>query len=181
MGFFSKYYKMAEQDTNDLEKKELEALVEKGVRWKCKKASILRFIGDKEREFTIKPLSLGLIFMLSSEFKKITFDPNKLQENWLSESKKLMETAPMPLARIVMISVLRNKTTIRFFGNWVANYFMNRVEPKQLLDLALAINQMCNPQDFILSIKYLSVHATIIKPPHLVENTVQEADEEVIL
>lgn len=172
---------LTEQEINELEKKELDSLIERGVKWSCKKTSISRFIGNKEREFTIKPFSLGLILMLSAEFKKISFDPNKLQENWLSESKRLMETAPVPLSRIIMISVLRNKTMIKFFGNWVAEYFLNRVEPKQLLDLSLIINQMCNPQDFILSIKYLSVHQMIIKPPHLIENQKQEVEEEEVI
>lgn len=172
---------LTEQEINELEKRELDSLIEKGAKWSCKKFPIFSFIGKKETEYTIKPFSLGLVLMLSSEFKKISFDPNKLEENWLSESKRLMETAPVPLSRIVMISVLRNRTLIKFFGNWVADYFLNIVEPKQLLELSLIINQMCNPQDFILSIKYLSVHQMIIKPPHLIENQKQEVEEEVIL
>lgn len=171
---------MSEQEINNLEKKEIDALIERGLKWNCKKNSLLRFIGSETREFIIKPFSLGLILMLSAEFKKINFNPHKIDDNWMSESKNLMATAPEPLSRIIMIAVLRNKVLIKYFGGFVANYFLNRVEPKQLLELAMIINQMCNPTDFILSIKFLSIHQMIIKPPHLIEKIATE-EEEVIL
>jgi len=162
-GFFSN------MDLLNAEKSELDVMIDKGVEFKIPKRSIFRFLGKKERTFTINQPYLGTLDLLSAEFIKIDFDEERLKNDGLSESKLLASRSCKVLANILAISVLNSKIKIRLFKWILSNYFLWRVTPKKMLDLSLVINYMMNLEGFINSIRLNAVNRTA--SPTLIEMT----------
>ena len=157
----------------NLEREELDLMVDKGVNFTVKKRSILRFIGRPERGFTIYQPYLGTLDLLSREFLKIEFDEEKLQTDGLSESKRLGSKAAKVLADILAIAVLSDKWKIRLFKKALSSYFLWRVTPSKMLELSMIINIMMNLEGFINSIRLNAIHKTA-NPPKLIETEPQE-------
>ncbi len=157
----------------NLEREELDLMVDKGVKFTVKKRSILRLIGSPEREFTIYQPYLGTLDLLSHEFIKIEFDEEKLQADGLSESKRLGSKAAKVLADILAIAVLSDKWKIKLFKKALSSYFFWRVTPSKMLELSMIINIMMNLEGFINSIRLNAIHRTAT-PPKLIETTQQE-------
>ena len=157
----------------NLEREELDLMVDKGVKFTVKKRSILRLIGSPEREFTIYQPYLGTLDLLSHEFLKIEFDEEKLRTDGLSESKRLASKAAKVLADILAIAVLSDKWKIKLFKPFLSQYFLWRVTPSKMLELSMIINIMMNLEGFINSIRLNAIHRTA-NPPKLVETNHQE-------
>jgi len=157
----------------NLEREELDLMVDKGVKFTVKKRSILRLIGSPEREFTIYQPYLGTLDLLSHEFLKIEFDEEKLRTDGLSESKRLGSKAAKVLADILAIAVLSDKWKIKLFKSFLSQYFLWRVTPSKMLELSMIINIMMNLEGFINSIRLNAVNKTA-SPPKLIETNHQE-------
>jgi hypothetical protein len=157
----------------NLEREELDLMIDKGVEFTVKKRSILQFIGSPERKFIIRQPYLGTLDLLSREFLQIEFDEQKLQADGLSESKKLASKASKVLANILAISVLSSSWKIWLFLPLLSKYFLWRVTPSKMLELSLIINYMMNLEGFINSIRLNAVNKTA-SPPSPIEKTTQE-------
>lgn len=148
-----------------LEKNELDLLIEKGVRFKVKKTSLLQYFGKKEREFEIFQPYLGTLDYLSAQYLKLDYSAQKLaNENWLNESKRLQAAHSKTCANIVAIAVLNSKWKIKLFYKFLANYFFWHLKPDKLSKIAEIILQMSNISDFTNSIRLMSIMETTTAP-----------------
>jgi len=148
-------------ETEDLiqkerEGKELDILLEKGMRFTVPKKSLLRIVGGKERSFYIYQPYLGTLDLLSREFLEMEISEEKLQKNPIQEAKSIALTSAKRCARIVAIAVLNNRTKVALFASILTWYFLWRITPTKLFQLTIIINKMNNYGDFINSIRYLS-------------------------
>ena len=157
-----------EVDNLETEKKALNTLLQKGMKFSVPKHGLLRLLSKKkEREFTIVQPFLGTLDMLSEIFLQIEFDEKKIQENPLSESKYLLKYSGK-LAQIVAIAVCNSNTKFRIRGKKLTRYFLWHLTPEKMLQIVLIISSMNNTMDFINSIRLMSVVRTTI-PKALIE------------
>lgn len=159
----------------DLEQSELHLMIDKGVKFKVKKVSILKYFGLPERTFTIQQPYLHTLDLLSLEFLEIDFDEERLRQDGLSESKRLIHNSSKRLANILAIAVLCSSWKINLFKPFLSRYFMRRVTPAKMLELSMIINIMMNLENFINSIRLNAVHKTA-NPPKLIEEKRSQED-----
>ena len=149
---------MTAVETYQAERREANILIEKGVKFKTKKVSFLKYFSkEKERTFVIQQPFLGTLDILSELFLSIEFDEKQIEENPLSSSKELVSKSAKKCALVVAVAVLNSKWLIRVFSKVLANYFLWRVKPSDLINIAFIINQVNNYGDFTNSIRLMSV------------------------
>ena len=162
--------KTEEFNALEAEKNEIDILIDRGVSFKTPKRSLLRYLSKKkEREFRIKQPYAGTLDILSGIFLKMEFDEEALSADPLGESKRLAAKSAKLCAKVVAIAVLNDKTMIRLFFRIMTRYFLWRITPSTMLQLALIINQMCNFRDFTSSIRLMSGTRTT-KPNPIEQN-----------
>jgi len=169
------------EETFDPKKAELnesQNLIERGVEFTTPKKSILKYFSkQKERKFVIRQPYIGALDLMCYEFLQTEIDEQLLQGDPLSEAKKLTAKSAKRLAAIVAIAVLDSWWKIKLFKGILTTYFLWRITPKKLLDIALIINQMCNFADFINSTRLMSVTRTTIPTP-TTPNQVEEKQKD---
>jgi hypothetical protein len=157
-------------DPHKAEQHEADVLINRGIQFTVPKRSILRhFSRKKQRTFTIQQPYLGTLDVLSRVFLSIGFDETMLAENALAGAKRITAESARKCALAVAISVLNSKWKIRLFARLMAGYFLWRIQPSKLVQLAIYINQINNLGDFISSIRLMS--ATRTTAPHRIETT----------
>lgn len=166
---------MGDFNTHEAERFEADLLLDKGVKFDVEKKSFLRhFSKKKNRTFTIKQPYLGTLDHLSALFLEMKINEMDIEADPNGESKRLVNRSSKSCARVVAVAVLNSKWGIRLFTNIYAAYFMWRVTPKKMWQLAVITNQMCNLGDFTNSIRLMS-GARTMKPK--VESLVEKANE----
>jgi hypothetical protein len=144
-------------------------LIEKGVKFKVPKKSILKYFSkSKEREFTIKQPYGGALDMMCYEFLQTQIDEEALKENPLQEAKFLVTKSTKRFANIIAIAVLDSKWKIKLFKGVLAHYFLWRMTPQKMMELSSILIQVCNFGDFINSIRLTSITRTTA-PQNLIE------------
>ena len=151
-------------DAQKAEASELDALLERGMRFTVPKKSILRFVGGRERGFYIHQPYLGTLYHLSREFLAMELDEERLAQNPLGEAKSVVQKSARRCARIVAIAILNNRLGIRFLTRPMAWYLLWRINPAKLFQITMLINQINNYADFINSIRYLSIQNRTTSP-----------------
>jgi len=155
-------------DALQAEINESRILIEKGVQFKVKKQSLLKYLSkNQERNFIIQQPFLGTLDLISELFLKINFDEELIKANPLSESKLLVSKTAKICSLVVAISVLNNRILIKLFSKILASYFLWRLKPSDLFNIALIINQINNYGDFTNSIRLMSIIRTTA--PNLIE------------
>lgn len=168
---------MPESNTLEMERNELNVLIEKGVQFHVPKLSVLKYLSKKkERTFTIHQPYLGRLDYLSAVFIEMEIDELKLQENPMQEAKQLVKKTAKLCAKAIAIAVLDTRFKIRLFSGFLTNYFYWRITPAKLLQLALLINAMSNYPDFTNSIRLMSGARTTI--PAKVETLIEEPQKD---
>jgi hypothetical protein len=149
------------------EKKELDILIDRGVKFTTTK-KILRF-GKKEREWVIKQPYLGTLDHISSVSINMKIDESLIQENPLLESKIIALENAKHASKVVAIAVINNYNGIKLFSGLLARYFMWRLTPSKLLQIALLIQSISNFSDFTNSIRLMTASRTTKPREDLVE------------
>lgn len=165
---------MEDQDDNfdpiESEKKELDLLIRKGMTFEVE-----RRWGAGTRKFTIQSPPLAIMDRLSAQYIKLDLDEELMKKNALLEAKHLVGRHARICAKIAAIAVLGRSWKYNFLVSLYAWYFYWRVDSRQLLQLAIIINQMANYTDFIGSIRFLgSVRTTLPLDPSRVEEESEE-------
>lgn len=152
-------------ENKDLEKKELDLLIEKGVSFKVPKRSFLKYFGEKERTFEIKPLYTGTLLRMGKEFLNMEIDIEALdnKDESLNEAQKSILNAKR-LCKVIAIAVLNSKTNSSIIQNLLANYFLSHLTSKKVHQISNIIFTMENLPDFIASIRLMSIQRTMTAP-----------------
>lgn len=160
---------MADQfDPLSAERNELNILNGEGTQFKTPKRSILRFLGGSpHRTWTIHRPFGGTLNALSREFVEMDYSEDQLRENIVEEGKRLIAHNAHRMGRVVAIAVLRDKWAIRLLLPFVADYFLWRISPAILREVAEAIFGMTDMQNFILSIRLMSTKRTTTPPARI--------------
>ncbi|MCZ2480005.1 hypothetical protein [Aquirufa nivalisilvae] len=155
-------------DSIQAERQEYDLLLHQGVKFTTPKRSILKYFSkQKDRTWVINQPFLGTLDYLSSIFIQMDFSEERIKENALNESKRLAAINTFRCAKIIAIAILNDKIRIKLFSNILARYFLWRITPSKLFQLALMINTMSNVADFTNSIRLMSVQRTAA--PQLIE------------
>lgn len=156
-------------DTYQAEQNEANVLIEKGVKFTVKKQSFLKYFSkNKERNFFIEQPFLGTLDIISALFLSINFDEKLLDENFLAASKELVSKSVKTCALVVAVSVLNSKLKIKLFSKILAQYFLWRMRPSDLVKMSIIIHKINNYGDFINSIRLMSAIRTTA-PQNLIE------------
>ncbi len=159
---------MTAAEAYQAERREANILIEKGVKFKTKKVSFLKYFSkEKERTFVIQQPFLGTLDILSELFLSINFDEKQIEENPLTASKELVSKSAKKCALVIAVAVLNSKWLIILFSKILANYFLWRIKPSDLINIAFIINQVNNYGDFTNSIRLMSVIR--MTTPNLIE------------
>ncbi|WP_262246956.1 hypothetical protein [Parapedobacter soli] len=147
------------------EQRNIDSLIGKGMDFEVETRGLERWI-RKKRVFTITEPYTGTLDLLADEFIKMEIDTDALDANPIQESNRIVHRSARRMARIVAITVLNGRcwvevTPYRGFVNRplinrYTNYFLRRVKPSKLNQLALIIRQLMNAGDFINSIRWIS-------------------------
>ncbi|MBO0947281.1 hypothetical protein [Fibrella forsythiae] len=146
------------------ERAEADLLIGQTFRFRVPKHSLLRFFGASERTFHIKRPSYGTMTHISRVLIGLNFDLHKLHEYSPAENVKLMAENAERMARIVAITVLMDKWMIKWFGDWMTEYFLYRVDPGKMLEMVRLINLMADMTDFTHSIALLTARRRTTEP-----------------
>lgn len=162
--------KSKEQETFDkltAEQQQIDALINRGIEFNVPKRGWERRLSrKKERSFAIEEPYLAVLDLLADEFIKMELDEEELKANPESVSNRIVKEHAKRLARIVAIAVLNHRTCIHLTKyKWAYNrplierytrYFLTRVKPSKLLQIASIIGQISNVGAFITSIRWTS-------------------------
>ncbi len=143
---------------SEKERKTYAALINKGLDFTVDRSGLFR--KRKPRTFHIKQLYLGTMDLVSEAFSRLEIDEVALAEDPLAEGRRLEHLHAREMARIVALAVLNGKWKIRLFGRLATSYFLWRVNPTKLYQLAMIINTLSNTPDFVNSIRLLSIVRT---------------------
>jgi len=160
---------MEEKDFDALaaEQANIDSLIGKGMDFSIRTRGIERIMGyGKERMFTIHEPYTGALDLLADEFIKMEIDEEALVENPIRGSNRIIQSSAKRMARVVAIAVLNERcwvevTPYRGYINKAlisryTHYFLRRLKPSILKQLALIIRQIMNAGDFINSIRWMS-------------------------
>lgn len=147
---------MDEKKKIETERAALNALLEKGLAFEIPRRSFFG-VKRKPRTFVISQPYLGTLDSLSSELLRMDLDEEAIKKDPLGESRRIAYTNARRAAKVVAIAVLNGKWRIRLFTRIVANYFLWKITPSKLFQLAMIINTMSNTADFTNSIRLLSI------------------------
>lgn len=140
------------------ERKTYAALINKGLDFTVERTGL--FGKGRKRTFHIKQLYLGTMDLVSETFAKMEIDEVKISEDPIAEGRRLEHLYAREMARIVALAVLNGKWKIRFFARFYTSYFLWRINPTKLYQLAMIINTLSNTPDFVNSIRLLSIVRT---------------------
>ena len=147
---------MEDFDKLEAEKHEGDALIDRGFYFEVPKKSILKWFSKKKtRTFVIPQPCLGVLDLMSRIFLDIEFDEKAINENPLTETKRLATHGPR-LAEVIAIAVLGSKWKIKYFSKILSSYFFWRIQPDNLFKIVLGLTQISNLSDFTNSIRLTS-------------------------
>lgn len=149
------------------EQQQIDALINRGVEFTVPRKGLERiFSRTKERTFAIEEPYLAVLDLLADEFIKMEIDEEQLKSNPESVSNHIVRDHSARLARIVAIAVLNHRCCIHLNKyKWIYNrslierytrYFLARVKPSKLFQIASIIRQISNVGAFINSIRWTS-------------------------
>ncbi len=141
---------------SETEQKAIDAMLQRGIKVSIPERSLLRFIGKKERHFTVRQSYLGTLYEISRVALKLEYSESKISESAFTESKVLAEKYARNMALICAIAILNSKWGIRLFKGMLARYLLWRLTPQRLAQLSIVVMQMNNISDFINSIRLMS-------------------------
>lgn len=178
---------------NNIEKNELDILLQKGVSFEVettiyvRKKGLLGYLSKREKKteikkFIIKQPTLSVLDRFSSEAIDLVLDESVLSsETGISEAKKIASLQAKRLAKILAIFVLGQDYRVvnrggSYFNNDkelddLTDLFYNNITPSKIMQLCMLINTMSNLGDFINSIRLMSASRTTM--PNRIEQ--QEA------
>lgn len=162
--------KSKEQEAFDkliAEQQQIDALINRGIEFTVPRKGLERvFSRTKERTFAIEEPYLAVLDLLADEFIKMEIDEKKLKANPEPVSNRIVKDHTERVARIVAIAVLNHRTCIHLTKyKWAYNrilidrytrYFLARIKPSKLLQIASIIRQISNVGAFINSIRWTS-------------------------
>lgn len=158
-------------NTYQAEVNEANVLIEKGMKFTVKKQSILKYLSkSKERTFVIEQPFLGTLDIISALFLSINFDERQLEDNFLSSSKQIVAKSVKTCSMVVAVSVLNSKWKIKLFSKLLAQYFLWRMRPSDLMKMSIVIHKINNYGDFINSIRLMSTIRTTAPQNRIEEN-----------
>ncbi len=137
---------------NSTETLTLETLLEKGLDFTIDNTGWRKRI-RKAKKYHIGQPKLGTLLNISIEQQKFDVDFDKLSENPLGNSFKIVAENTEPICRIVAIAVLNDKDRIDDELDEMAEYFKWKMNPSELWQLAQILTTLCNTVDFIRSIR----------------------------
>lgn len=157
-----------ENNTIKAEKLEADILIDRGMEFTTEKKSLLKYFSKKkQRTWLIKEPYAGTLDYITSVAVQINFDEVEINKDPLTESKRLVHQHIHKCAEIIAIAVLNSKWRIKLFKRIMTHYFLWRVTPSKLKDLASIISLMMNLKDFMISIRLTSAVRTT--KPNLIE------------
>lgn len=148
------------EDNKKIEKERaaINTLLDKGLNFEVPRSLFGR--KRKPRVFTIRQPYLGTLDSLSELYLQMGFSEEALKANPMQEGRKLSAENAKIMARVVAVAVLNSYWGIRLFTGILARYFLWRVTPSTLFQLAMIINTISNVADFTNSIRLLSLVRT---------------------
>lgn len=176
----------SEEEKLELERKELDLLIQRGVSFECKDTEFVtetRFFGlfkkktrkDVTRTFEVKEPTLGTLDRLSREWVELAIDDeNAKSTDSMRHARTMAQRHSIRCARIIAIAVLDTDLLIPKPGKgnttiWVedtkrlddlTNLFARNITPSTQNQLCVLINTMCNLGDFMNSIRLMSTDRT---------------------
>lgn len=151
------------KEQRDREREEIDLLIEKGFLIKTRITSIFKF-GRKYRTWKVSFLPLGLMDYQTDLFFKLDIDENKIYSGNAAvrndEFINGVKANAKICAEILAISVLGSPLKIKLFRKILANYFLWRVNSKELIEFTLKLYKANDYQNFISSIVLLQAKRT---------------------
>ena len=185
---------MTEEQKLSAERKELNALINRGVGFEVEVPKMVRKKGifgrfrkpvktTEKKKFIINEPTLSTLDRISAEQIELRIDENIMSgENGISEAKKLVNQHGRRMARIVALAVMgQDYVQAIQSGNHISYRYKDKeldeltelifanVKPSMLMQLTVLVNTMSNLGDFTNSIRLMSAARTTM-PIRVEEN-----------
>lgn len=176
---------MTEEQKLELERKELDLLIQRGVSFECKDVEFVtesRLFGlirrkvkkDIVRQFEIKEPTLGTLDRLSREWIELAIDDEKSKtSDAMRHARTMAHRHSIRCCRIIALAVLDKDLLIAKPGKggnvWeedtkrldeLTALFARNITPSTQNQICVLINTMCNLGDFMNSIRLMSTDRT---------------------
>ena len=149
-----------------MEQKAAETLLQqdKGISFEVKRSFPFH---KSKREFVIRQSYLGTLLHLSKLYASLGLNAETLTgEDWLIEAKSSFRHS-RTLAKVVAVAWLNSKWKIRLFSGYYTNYFLWKLKPEMMANLArVIVLELNDTVNFLTSIKFLTVER-LTKPKSL--------------
>ncbi|WP_337043863.1 hypothetical protein [Emticicia sp. 17c] len=157
------------------EQNEADVLINRGISFEVPMRSPLKYFSrTRQRTFVIHQLYLGTLDIISRIFLSLPLDEAAIAADPLREAKRISAESARKCALAIAIAVLNSQWKIKLFSGLLANYFLWRIQPSRLVQVAFYLNQLSNLGDFISSIRLMSAIRTTA--PSQVEKKTTPAD-----
>jgi hypothetical protein len=183
---------MTDDEIKNLEKREIDLLIEKGVNFEVDQVSYRKLKGfwgffksrakvNEKVKYTIYEPTLSTLDRLAAEQLELNINENVLSsDDALGEAKRMSSQQTKRMSRILAIAVLGQEYVKPihigpYFKyvydekklNRLTEIFFTNIKPSKLLQLTVLINSISNLSDFINSIRLMSAVRTTM--PDLIE------------
>lgn len=156
---------MENNERLEIERKEIDVLIEKGFLVKTPITSFLKF-GRNFRTWKVSRLPLGLMDLQTDLFFQLSVDEEKMySQNPTDRNNEIINSVKLDgkiSAEIISISILGSRWKIKLFRKIFANYLFWRINSKELLEFTLKIYKMNDYQNFMTSIILLKAKRTTL-------------------
>lgn len=159
-------------NNSEAEKTEIEAIVDRGFEFSVPTKGIIeRLLYGKRRRFKLHEPTTGALDLMAKELLEIRIDEDRLAQNPIGESNRMVNRYSAPMVRIIAILVL-NERCVKVVGyandkpifsrpdqrkiDRLAGYFLWKLKPSTLLEVAKAVRVMMNIGPFVKSTGLMS-------------------------
>lgn len=159
-------------NNGEAEKIETETIVDRGFEFSVPTKGIIeRLRYGRRRHFKLHQPTTGALDLMAKDLLQIRIDEEKLAQNPIGESNRMVTRYSAPMARIIAILVL-NERCVRVVGysdgvpvfsrpdqgkiDRLAGYFLWKLKPSSLLEIARAVRVIMNIGPFVKSTGLMS-------------------------
>lgn len=142
-------------ETNEIERRAAQTILERGVRVKLPAPRFLRILGKKEIRVTIRQPNMGTLLHVSELAIAEGFSFTGIDSGEMEAAHELISLHTKSCVRIVAIIILGTKVKSRLFAGILSRWLLWKLTPKRLFEMILIIVTMSGVQDFTNSIRLI--------------------------
>lgn len=145
---------MTEKEKKQIQKRAVDALLEKGTDIEIKHNGILKHLIPRKK-WHIAPPTLGVLYGMAGEFSQMEIQEEKIETEPLNYGFTLAEKNAQNMAKALSIALIGNRLGVKLFGKMMSRYIMWSMTPAEMFNTVVNVITMSGTADFINSIRLI--------------------------